>query len=56
MSQHIRLYVGIALAIALLLSAAPSLIRGVQNFKTFLSLQTLLNPCDGAGSPPPCHN
>ena len=40
---------------AILIATSPLIVRGVHNFKTFLSLQILLNPCDGEGSPPPCH-
>jgi len=39
----------------ILIAAAPLIMRGIQNFKTFLELSSLLNTCDGAGSPPPCH-
>jgi hypothetical protein len=36
---------------AILIAASPLIVRGVENFKTFLSLTSLLNHCDGAGSP-----
>jgi len=36
---------------AILIAASPLIVRGVENFKTFLSLQSLLNHCDGVGSP-----
>lgn len=48
------LIVGIAL-LASATFAAPTIARGLNDFKTFLSMRVLLNPCDGAGSPPPCH-
>jgi hypothetical protein len=45
-----------ALLAAILIAAAPLIVRGVENFKTFLELSSMLNHCDGAGSPPPCQN
>jgi len=45
-----------ALCVAILIAAAPLIGRGIENFKTFLELSSLLNTCDGAGSPPPCQN
>ena len=51
-----RMMVGVALIAAVLIAAAPLIVRGVENFKTFLELSSLLNTCDGAGSPPPCRN
>lgn len=57
--MNIRQIAILAVGIALLASAtfaAPSIIRGITDFKTFLELSSLLNHCDGAGSPPPCHN
>lgn len=44
------------LLLAAAVDAAPTIARGINEFKTFLSMRSLLNPCDGAGSPPPCHN
>lgn len=42
---------------AVLLAAVSLFIpNAITEFKTFLELSSLLNPCDGAGSPPPCHN
>ena len=38
-------------ATIVLLALSPLIERGVENFKTFLELQTLLNHCDGEGSP-----
>ncbi len=40
---------------AVLIAASPLIVRGVENFKTFLELSSLFDRCDGAGSPPPCH-
>ncbi len=39
-----------------LIALSPLIVRGVENFKTFLELSSLLNTCAGAGSPPPCHD
>ena len=49
-----RRIVAAVILVAILAVASPSVVRGIESFKTFLSLLTLLNPCDGAGSPPPC--
>jgi hypothetical protein len=54
MSPRALVIAGLCLAILIL--ARPLIASGIDSFKTFLSLQTLLNPCDGAGSPPPCRN
>jgi len=54
--NRLRLAIGAALVAAMLITALPSIVRGVESFKTFLELSSLLNPCDGAGSPPPCHH
>ncbi len=52
---NITLIAGILIAVTMVY-ASPMIVRGVENFKTFLELRTLLNPCDGVGSPPPCHD
>jgi hypothetical protein len=49
-----RIIVAAVLLAAIAIAISPLISRGVTEFKTFLSLSSLLNPCDGAGSPPPC--
>lgn len=46
-----RTLMAAVLFVAVLIAVSPLIPRAVENFKTFLSLQSLLNPCDGAGSP-----
>lgn len=45
----------IIIGAVLLGTIAPLVPQAITEFKTFLELSSLLNPCDGAGSPPPCH-
>lgn len=39
------------LCAVILIAVSPLIVRGVQNFKTFLELSRAFGPCDGAGSP-----
>ena len=41
---------------AILIAASPMIVHGIESFKTFLEIANSFTPCNGAGSPPPCHN
>jgi hypothetical protein len=44
----------VVITASILIALSPLIGRGITEFKTFIELSSLLNSCDGAGSPPPC--